>query len=417
LIIWDDENINNLQQIQFCQSPSVIREVKHLHGKLLRGNSYRGEYITQVDAKKLDYLKSSNAKKVEGLTYDISFPDFNPNCWPTSIGSNVNNIHLILKPEKDGGQEFFIDVHRFSTNEIANQMITTCEYIAHHRDEVRDNNWGSVGKMFPAGYQRGYNGKMIPYVMKDKSDPNTVSTLGQKLSSAGKIFADQFGGRKILYNEMMSSQSAIWPKNKVMDCPSYPMTWMVSIDLGNPMHVDSNDGSYSYACWFTNPPQHKTKTTWLLFPEWGVAIQLSHGTWISWNGKHCAHCSSVPREEIDNFHIYSLFTSQPKDLCQFLEKKIIPKHKALNWDDVKAGSRVSARFHKRGKLITATIVKRDEELWFRWDVDNKMTKCGKSSIYSLECAKAKTPYECQHCNSRIQENVHIVIQKCIELNQ
>ena len=62
-------------------------------------------------------------------------------------------------------------------------------------------------------------------------------------------------------------------------------------------------------------------TTWFLLPQWNIAIQLTNGTWISWNGKKCAHCSSIPSEH-DGFRILSLFTSPENGLCKhFMDKE------------------------------------------------------------------------------------------------
>ena len=93
---------------------------------------------------------------------------------------------------------------------------------------------------------------------------------------------------------------------------------MVSQQLGNPEHID-DDFSQSYAVWVTNAPDHITNSMWLLFPQWHLTVQLTNGTYISWNGHECAHCSSVPRE-YDGFEILSLFTAPSRDLCEYAMK-------------------------------------------------------------------------------------------------
>ena len=61
------------------------------------------------------------------------------------------------------------------------------------------------------------------------------------------------------------------------ELPDYPARWMVSDGLGNPEHID-DDEMRSYAVWLTNTPEKATTSTYLLFPQWKVAVQLDKGT-------------------------------------------------------------------------------------------------------------------------------------------
>ena len=78
-------------------------------------------------------------------------------------------------------------------------------------------------------------------------------------------------------------------------------------------HIDTGDHSRSFAIWVT---KDKYEGAYLLFPQWGLAIELGHGRYISWNGNECAHCSSVPiiSDNNNDRKIYSLFTALTKTL-------------------------------------------------------------------------------------------------------
>ena len=81
---------------------------------------------------------------------------------------------------------------------------------------------------------------------------------------------------------MILQQMLIWP----MECPDeltdVPQCWNVSLNLGNKFHKD-NDGNRSFAVWVSNNKDTSSTSWYLLFPEWEVAIEICHGTWISWN--------------------------------------------------------------------------------------------------------------------------------------
>ncbi len=59
------------------------------------------------------------------------------------------------------------------------------------------------------------------------------------------------------------------------------------------MHND-NGADNSFAVWVNN--EGDASVSWYpLFPKWEIAIKITHGRWIWWNGRHCGHCSAVPR--------------------------------------------------------------------------------------------------------------------------
>lgn len=96
----------------------------------------------------------------------------------------------------------------------------------------------------------------------------------------------------------------------------WPMCWSATRDLGNSMHVDVGDGARSYAAWFSRTG--KSIGWWLLFPRHGLAVQLTHGTFISWDGRVQPHCTSVATVAQGD-GLYSLFCSLPKNAAKTLQ--------------------------------------------------------------------------------------------------
>jgi hypothetical protein len=89
--------------------------------------------------------------------------------------------------------------------------------------------------------------------------------------------------------------------------------------LGNELHNDG-DADRSFAVWINKNTGETSKSWHLLFPAWDVAIELCKGTWISWNGKFCGHCTAVP-DVADGDKFLSLFCSIPQKLHNHLLRK------------------------------------------------------------------------------------------------
>ena len=135
------------------------------------------------------------------------------------------------------------------------------------------------------------------------------------LGKCKNIFNEQFGGKHAGYEQLQQQLREVF-----VDCNIAPLCYITSKNLSNSEHLDTNDCSRSYAFWVT---EHDYEGAYLLFPQWGLAIDLCHGRYISWNGKECAHCTSVPKKS-DNgvtMDIYSLFTALPKGLYNASVKK------------------------------------------------------------------------------------------------
>lgn len=79
---------------------------------------------------------------------------------------------------------------------------------------------------------------------------------------------------------------------------------VVSISLTNTSHQDTNDGSRSFAVWYTNP--NHPGCTWFILPYYSLAIECSATTIISWDGRLHQHCSCTSAV---GDPVYSIFNS------------------------------------------------------------------------------------------------------------
>jgi hypothetical protein len=298
--------IRTIEEMSKSSSPGMIY---HLGENRPRANFFYGEPI--ASGNDVGFVAPSGKyKKVEGLVFDTQYPNFDPSSWKYPIGKDVDHIDLELCAEGYDGVDnvtsYGLHIHR-NANRDTSMLLSICEDIADNYSGVRGKGWGSVGGMYSAGYNVGYKGRISPVAKSQKMKKlplSAIHSVTNRLSIAGDIFHEEFDGNNVGFDEMVRLQADMWPKNR--DCPRGPACWIVSEDLGNPEHVD-DDFSRSYAGWFTKQGIDN-KSAWFLFPDWGIAIELSNDTWISWDGVNCAHCSSVPHLKETN-HIYSLFTA------------------------------------------------------------------------------------------------------------
>ena len=127
---------------------------------------------------------------------------------------------------------------------------------------------------------------------------------------------------------MLKKQKELWP----VDCPEgwvdLPLCFNASENLGNELHRDK-DGARSFAVW-VNKKGDLSKSWHLLFPEWEVAIEMANGTWISWDGRHCGHCTAVPSVAPGD-SLLSLFCSLPQRLCTHLKKRKRYSNSSINY--------------------------------------------------------------------------------------
>jgi hypothetical protein len=291
----------------------------HLGDNYHKGNKNEGKFITQENAA---LLKGFPRNQVPSLLYDQSVKGFDPTTWSVCIHS-TENARLYLQPSHGYGNAYsnLVHVHRSKNEDDNNFLYHTTSKLIEERNPVRTTNgWNGVGIMVGIGEHLNRFGQHTDFVLRPKfrtmwSNEEEKMTM----SKCGGIFEAQFKDKSVGYKEMIEHQKHLWPTN----CPSrvteVPRCWNASKNLGNELHND-RDADRSFAVWINKNTGETSKSWYLLFPAWDVAIEICHGTWISWNGRSCGHCTAVPYVA-DGDKLLSLFCSIPQNLHNHLLRK------------------------------------------------------------------------------------------------
>ena len=92
-------------------------------------------------------------KKVEGLLFDTSLPNFNPLTWKYPITKDISCMNLELCSEGFNGIDncvtYSLHIHRH-VNHDTSMLLKTCQSIANNYSGVRCKGWGGVGGMYSA---------------------------------------------------------------------------------------------------------------------------------------------------------------------------------------------------------------------------------------------------------------------------
>jgi hypothetical protein len=296
----------------------------HVGANYPRGNKYKGKYICQKSAASLTHVFRCN--QVPSLLYDPSEKGFDPTKWRFFI-PHTECARLFLQPLNGKNGHLFsnlLHVHHSNDNDENNFLYKTTSKLIRERNPVRTTDgWNGVGIMVGIGEHVDWHGQHTDFVLKPKFR-SRWSNEEEKLTlyECGLIFEAQFKDKCVGYHEMIQNQKYIfWPNKK---CPSHvsdtPRCWNASKNLGNELHND-HDADRSYAVWTKKYKQLPAKSWYLLFPEWEVAIEIDDGTYVSWNGRTCGHCTAVP-DVVDGNKYLSLFCSIPQKLHDHQHKFI-----------------------------------------------------------------------------------------------
>ena len=295
-----------------------------------RGNSYEGGPISHDGAiKKEEMKRRGKCKQITSLLYNEKMDGFKPQLWTNHIRMD-GDIRLRLMPsghaedDDDGdGEGHILSIHRSHNIKENEELFEMASHLYDTHPPVRNGKqWEGVGGMIGIGDHLAiFPHKHLTNFVIDKEFRNQESITMEKkiLSECGTIFCNHFIDRNVGFEEMMSRQMMLWPHDPSKSYEYWcPRCWNASENLGNEMHRDK-DGDRSFAVWVNS--KGDASTSWyLLFPEWEVAIEMTNGTWISWDGRFCGHCSAVP-VVAQGDRLLSLFCSLPKNLCNHLEAK------------------------------------------------------------------------------------------------
>ena len=370
------------------QLSKAARAVPHMGVNYVRGNMMCSlEVFTPISVADADALPMCNRRQRKGLCYHPAYPGFNPRAWPVVIEAREDARLELGAQEKDESPSV-VDICRSPTETVA-PLLEVTNFVVGAHNPVRPDD--GVGTMAGAG-KHLYHGRLKKFALKDKQQHGR---LGQTLQMAGKAFNSHFAERDVGYKEMLALQANLLPPGT----PAFPQCWNCSDGLGNSMHID-HDAARSFAVWLCLKPG-ASREWWFLFPRHGVAIALTHGTYISWDGRVAEHCSAVP-DVVDGDRLLSLFASLPAILCNVLEReqKCVAMLAARNEKGACSGSMESVVEKLQiGMLVTVRHVPeapehmkciREKRKWgqreFRW------VRCKVTAIH--RCMSARAEHYC-----------------------
>ena len=273
-------------------------------------------YVTGVSAYMDPELAQAIPKGVRGqragLLYDSGVIGFEPTAGPHGLGGPPGGGGGTTKWSWRGGGM----LHVTHDPEVGEGMVEVGERWGRSHVPCREGDC-SNGGMVGVGEHLRRDGQVAPFILKGGEGGR--EQIHRDMESMGGLFREQFAGRGVGYEEMLERQGQLWRSRQQGDLSERPVCWDMSWDLGNAEHCD-RDGWRSYARWFARHRHASaSRAWWLLFPRHGVAVQLTHGTWVSWDGRTAPHCTAVP-VVAEGDCLMSLFCSLPANVVNVLQR-------------------------------------------------------------------------------------------------
>ena len=156
----------------------------------------------------------------------------------------------------------------------------------------------------------------IPYVMKCKTlSQNNVSALAKAIQ-----YLLRYEYYTCLENIRKCENADIGANKNLHYLGKYARTFDMSFNLSNPAHFDNGDISSGVSIWLrknTTSSTNMDDNWWFVLPNLrttenmnGIAIKLSHGLCIEWDGRVIKHCSSIPKVPHNDSFIGAFFSAK-----------------------------------------------------------------------------------------------------------
>jgi hypothetical protein len=216
---------------------------------------------------------------------------------------SVVQIRYLLSVVGSGCDELLADINEH------------CNMVRRHRGNTgaRAGN-GDLGAMHPIGSNITKTGENVPYVTSTSGE--AVPVLWRAVRAVSKL-ASLCVPAVLRLIQDLENDSGMRPVPG-MDGGVCRVTHSMdlSINLANSTHYDSNDGSHGLSIWTEEYPG-TTEDWYFILPNMrgkfpgtdreynGIAIKLSHGVLIGWDGRVIRHGTSMVGSRLGN--IYGTF--------------------------------------------------------------------------------------------------------------
>ena len=179
-----------------------------------------------------------------------------------------------------------------------------CNHVVRNGSAGARAGKGDLGRMYPIGCRINTFGKKVRYTTS--SDVPSTRLLSKAVAASSKLASVTIPGVLRVARDLENDASMKVLKG--MDGDGYlcsvTHSMDLSVNLSNSSHYDVNDASQGFSIWteehpgttddwyFVLPNMHGT------FPNsdkeyYGIAIKLTHGVLISWDGRRIRHCTSM----------------------------------------------------------------------------------------------------------------------------
>ena len=308
--------------------PSALHELKLLpDDEYVRGNvrKYPSGITLPIDADAADDIRQGRRKQRAGLLYqehgfdEHGFDGFSFCTWPhifTAPASGSGHHDAMLHGPRGMDDATKVSVIYEATPDPKLVRVAEVFWDAHKPCRETDP---SAGGMVGVGEHLRRDGHVANFVV---ADAQARARVAAGMEQAGAAFIRRWMLHGVEFEQLLEDQNRLWGAKS----RPWPLCWDMSDGLGNAMHVDP-DGHRSYAVWLSALGHAGASRSWyLLFPRHGLAIELCHGCWISWDGRVQPHCTAVP-DVAEGDRLMSLFCSLPANAMNVLER-------AHSWRDV-----------------------------------------------------------------------------------
>ena len=300
-------------------SPTAAHQLELLHSDdYERGNvrKYPSGLTLPIDAAAADNMRQGRRKNRPGLCYqEHGFDGFSPASWPhvfAAPASGFGHHDAMLQQHPGLGTFGYTQVSVIYEAKPNPKLVGVAETFWEAHKPVRDTD-PSAGGMVGTGEHLRRDGHVANFVV---ADAEARARVAGGMECAGNSFVKRWTGARVGFEELLGHQRRLWGAKS----RSWPLCWNMSDGLGNAEHIDP-DGYRCYAVWLSKLGHAgASRSWWMLFPRHGLAIELCHGCWISWDGRVQPHCTAVP-DVADGDRLLSLFCSLPANAMGVLQRK------------------------------------------------------------------------------------------------
>jgi hypothetical protein len=344
---WDGSWTKSVYQLQQCadeDSPRLPPDFfdKQDHYGKWSTEELRAEYLEQ-------YLQSKSARR---------------NCRhyvPGYLHHHINRDQVwVIDPENEGDVDLNVSVHvrhYKGSGKVAlfRDSVVQVRYLpllgGHAVDlvgRVRDHaasilrtrgvsgvrgNRGDQGTMHPVGSRIDMNGTRKQY--KASSAVSERALLEGSVRAAAQLASTSVPGVLRVIQDV-EDDAALLPRHGMKGDGKFGRvshSMDVSVDLSNATHYDVNDASQGFSIWTEDVPG-STKDWYFVLPNVfgkkthtgptfnGLAIKLTHGVLISWDGRVIRHGTSM-MDRKGGCHVYGTFFAAKSAIVRYGVKRAI----------------------------------------------------------------------------------------------